>query len=123
MQSMESVLSLFFLVFLISFFLPLLPSARVDDSLWKIQIANDIWRVLYLRGDFNYFQDVWNDPSKIRLHADCNDITSKTGICIEFDATDAGSSNCIGNERELSSVERIVIVKNAPSTWVLTVKI
>lgn len=78
MQSLEAILSLMFLVSVVSFLLVSLEGQKLDDSLYRVQLAEDAWRVLYLRGDFQDF----SDSKRPVLESDLAAIGSETGLCI-----------------------------------------
>jgi hypothetical protein len=56
MQTLEAIISFFFLISICSsILLSLEEQNHVDDSLYRIQLAEDAWRVLYLRDNFQDF--------------------------------------------------------------------
>lgn len=81
MQSIEAAISLLVFISISAFMVPFLEEHRnADDSLYKVQLGEDSWRVLYLRGDF---QDLNGSPeSRMRLEGDMAEITSQTGLCV-----------------------------------------
>jgi hypothetical protein len=89
MQTFEALISLFLLVSIIPLFF-LDNENYIDDSLYRAQLTEDAWRVLYLRGNFQDF-----GPSK---HADVeNDITilgEQTDLCLFLDGV--WITNCRG---------------------------
>ena len=53
MQTLEAVISFsVFMLFTTYVLLQIDDYSGVDDSLYRYQLANDVWRVLYLRGGF-----------------------------------------------------------------------
>ncbi|MCK4319855.1 hypothetical protein KAW38_04775 [Candidatus Micrarchaeota archaeon] len=79
MQTIEAVISL---LVLLSFSIPFLISAPLQDtSLYQLQIAGDIWRVLYLKGDL-YPLD------KYEMQKDADKIKLLTGLDVCFDEMD-----------------------------------
>jgi hypothetical protein len=78
MHTLEAVFSLIVLVGF-SMMLTLGADAPTDYSLYQYQLANDVWRVLYLRHGVALLYD----PS-IAID-DLERITSETGLCIETD--------------------------------------
>lgn len=83
MQTFEFIIGLLTFL-LIAQILSSSPNVSVDDSLYKYQLANDVWRVFYLKGHLTSFD-------KIGLNSDANKITSLTGLCIEFEEEDVTS--------------------------------
>lgn len=131
MQSMEAIISLFFFVALSTSMLLQLDSRRdVDDSLYRAQLAEDAWRVLWLRGDFAGFgntsllgTDAEMDRELAgRTRADVDALGSETGLCVFL----AGvvSTNCRGvpGTETTVSVERTVIYRGMPSRLTLSMK-
>ena len=78
MHTLEAVFSL--IVFVgFSTMLTLGADAPTDYSLYQYQLANDVWRVLYLRHGVALLYN----PSIAA--EDMEEITSETGLCIESD--------------------------------------
>ncbi len=112
MQSFEAMMS--FLVFT-SIMLAVIEAEGeprgIDDSLLRLQIAQDAWRVLYLRGDFRDFGNAGSG----RIRADMESISSETNLCVFL----MGSSNytsCRGGEKHelTASIRRAIIIGNSP---------
>jgi len=112
MQTFEAMMS--FLVFT-SIMLAVLENpgdqGGIDDSLLRLQLAEDAWRVMYLRGDFRDFNGAGNG----RIRNDMEAISRETGLCVFL----MGSSNytsCRGGERHeiTASIRRTVVSGNAP---------
>jgi hypothetical protein len=83
----------------------------IDDSLLRLQLAEDAWRVMYLRGDFRDFGSAGSG----RMRADMETITNETGLCVFL----MGSSNytsCRGGERHemTASIHRVLITGSTP---------
>ncbi|MFH0884222.1 MAG: hypothetical protein V1861_00760 [Candidatus Micrarchaeota archaeon] len=112
MQSFEAMMS--FLVFT-SIMLYATQTADkpqgIDDSLLRIQLAEDAWRVLYIRNDFHDFGSAGSE----RIRTDMESISNQTGLCVFL----MGSSNytsCRGGERHemTASIHRTLIIGNSP---------
>ncbi len=81
MQSMEAAISLIIFLSISSFLLLSIDEPHnVDDSLYRTQLAEDAWRVLYLRGDFQNLSD--SAESRARLESDMETITDETALCV-----------------------------------------
>ncbi|NYZ74412.1 hypothetical protein H0O00_04680 [Candidatus Micrarchaeota archaeon] len=81
MQSIEAVISLVVFLSIISFLLISSGEPRnIDDSLYRIQLAEDAWRVLYLRGDLQGLNG--SAESRARLENDMGTITDETALCV-----------------------------------------
>lgn len=81
MQIFEALISLMFLLSIASYLLLQADGQRIDDSLYRMQLAEDAWRVLYLRGDFEDF----SDTKRAVLENDMAEIGRQTGLCIFMD--------------------------------------
>jgi len=92
MQSIEAAISLLVLLSISASVMPLLEEQRdIDDSLYRVQLAEDAWRVLYLRGDFRDF----GEDKRGTIEADMAEITRQTGLCVFMDGVQFTS--CRGN--------------------------
>jgi len=104
MKTLESIISL--LVF-VSIAIMLIPEPKeLDYSVYKTQIANDIWRVFELRNNFVGFD-------KNKLNDDANKITELTSLCIEFEEEDVTS--CIPETKTIQ-IRKMAIVDGNPKT-------
>ena len=99
MKTIEATISLLVLLSFSSIALFHLPSYR--SSLYEYELAEDVWRVLYLRGHFHpgeippdFMQDEY------ALIEDTERISSLTGLCISFE-TELQGSSCIPGERSI----------------------
>jgi hypothetical protein len=107
MQMLESILSLLvFSSILAALHMAAQEPAAIDDSLYRMQLANDAWRVLYLRGDFEDF----GNPQDNSLEADMEEIRRQTALCLFLDGI--RSTSCRGGDsgHEISvAIHRTVI--------------
>ncbi len=119
MQSLEAFLSLFFLV-LISISVLSFEEKRIDDSLYKLELANDVWRVLYLKGDFEDFSFNEGNKAAARAGQDLKQITEMTGICVFIGGERLTS--CRGEEtgEHIISIKKLLVVDGAPQKITLT---
>lgn len=102
MQTLEAALSLLVFASILLAVLPYQESQRgTDDSLYRMQLAEDAWRVLYLRGDFQDFGDGKHEA----IERDINAIGRQTSLCIFLDGM--WSTNCRGGVREHDFTIRI----------------
>lgn len=116
MQSIEAVLSiLVFSSIALAFSGPLSDDGGIDDSLQRLYLAQDAWRVLQLRGDFQDFH-LGHDSA---LKEDVDSITDLTGLCV-FMTGSTRYTSCRGGERHeiTASIRRTVIVGGVP--WKVT---
>lgn len=105
MQTIEAMISFLVLVSITSSCLSQMSfSEGTDSSLYKYQLVNDVWRVFYLRGDFEYFSSVQRDA----LEQDAEIIREKTGLCIFLEGV--RYTNCRGGNthEKVSTVEKYV---------------
>lgn len=54
---------------------------EIDDSLYSYQLAGDVWRIAYLRGNFQDLDTSSMHPSKVALQNTFEEIETLTGIC------------------------------------------
>jgi len=111
MQSLEAVISLMFFLSISSVLLSVQPHRHIDDSLYRLQLAEDAWRVLYLRGDFQDF----DEGKRETLETDMADIGEKTSLCLFLDGT--RFTNCRGGDDRheiFISIRRTVIFRGKP---------
>ena len=107
MQTIEALISLLVFLSILPLILSSIEPHVPDDALYRLHLANDIWRVFYLRGDFEDFD-------KAALNRDAEQITKLTGLCIGFEEEDVTS--CIG-ESEFIRIKKIAIIDGNPK-WI-----
>lgn len=102
---MKSFEAMFTLLVVISFSLVVLGAGQpqLDYTLHQYQLANDVWRVWYLRGDLQGFD-------KASMNKDAEEITQLTGWCVYLEEEDVAS--CLG-EGKLISVQKKAWVNGA----------
>ena len=108
MQSLESIISLFFFISITTMILMTYLPQQLDDSLYRLQLAEDSWRVLYLNGAFE-------NPSKQSIESRLRLIEDETGLCLFLDGIE--TTNCRGGEEShtiISSVTRTIIHDGEP---------
>ena len=109
MQILEAMISLMVLISFLSFIAGEQHARAVEDSLYKYQLANDVWRVVYLRNGIN----------AANAEADIEHIGKLTNLCIFIGGERV--TNCRGEEvEELVSTERITIINGAPQKVMVT---
>ncbi len=110
MQTVEAILSLLVFSSISASFLSVMDDqAPLDDSLYRLQLAEDAWRVLYLRGDL---RDL--DGPSGAVESDLGLLGEETGLCYFFSGVQA--TNCRGGEPRLivASIRRTVISGGKP---------
>jgi len=112
MQTLEAMVSFVFFLSLCSHLL-LSPeeSYYIDDSLYRFQLAEDVWRVLYLRGNFRDFGAADRDE----LEKEFALIENETGLCIFMDGVQF--TNCRGDSQPhhiTASLTKTVVYDGAP---------
>lgn len=79
MQTLEAILSFFFFVLITSAMLYSWGYVdSLDYSLYRMQLAGDVWRVLYLRGSFDNLWSIDSFPES--AHQDAERIEELTGL-------------------------------------------
>ncbi len=124
MQSLEAVLSLLVFLLITTQIIPF-DAKPVNDSLYRIQLANDVWRVLYLKNDFEDFSFTTGNPSLNSAEKNLIDITDVTGICVSvrgFGLWSCRPGNVYGwvNGEQIITIKKILVVSGVPSEVTLT---
>ncbi len=123
LQLIEAMISLMFLLVATTFIVSSVPSHHVDDSLYRLQLANDVWRVLYLRDDFRDFSltDPLN-PSRTKTLDDIHFVGEESSLCIFIRGGQL--SNCaFQNISNTVSVKKLVIADGQPEQVTLSIAI
>ena len=116
MQTLEAIISLFMLVS----FLSLISTdwetpIKKDNAVYQFQLVNDVWRVLYLRGDFTDFSFDWINNARDKAESDILTIGDVTSYCIFIGGERL--TNCRGEEiRKIITTERLTLVDGNPQT-------
>ena len=115
MQSLEAMICLMFFVWCASLAFLSCDPPEPDDSLYRLQLAEDFWRVLYLRNNFRDFgsRDSFEDDMQL--------IKAQSGLCIFMDGIDY--TNCRGGMPHsiTASIERTVIINGLPRSFTFSV--
>ncbi|NYZ77277.1 hypothetical protein H0O02_03100 [Candidatus Micrarchaeota archaeon] len=111
MQTLEALISFtVFMVFSSYLLLQLEDYGGVDDSLYRYQLANDAWRVLYLQGDFRDFSFSADSAQRDKAEGHLGEIYDKAGVCAYLGGIKATSCRSVSCGREISSISRVAIV-------------
>jgi len=117
MQSIEAMLSLLIFLSIAALAIAADPGPPpIDDGLYRVQLAEDAWRVLYLRGDFKDFRG-----ERGAIEADMETIGGLTGLCLFMDGIEF--TNCRGGENPHEgqiSLRRTVLLDGNPMTVTFT---
>ncbi|MEW5996009.1 MAG: hypothetical protein AB1657_00230 [Candidatus Micrarchaeota archaeon] len=90
-KTLEATISLVVLLSFLSFGLLHYPVQH--SRLYEYELAEDAWRVLYLKGGF----DVWElETGNRKLNEDAEEITELTGLCVAMDGLQVAS--CLPGE-------------------------
>lgn len=113
MQTVESILSfLAFSSILAAFSLQAGDQAPLDDSLYRLQLASDAWRVLYLRGALSGLGDVSRGTAESELVS----MGRMTGLCFFLRGIDVTNCRGGGPRAITAAVRRTVIYDGKPET-------
>lgn len=120
MQTLEAVISFFvFMTFASYILLQLDDYSGIDNSLYRYQLANDIWRVLYLQGHFK------NLETLSELDQPLQEISENTGFCIYVGGQQGTPSSIRGQDclsgEPVSKVQHVVLVGGTPKRVMLSV--
>lgn len=121
MQTLEACFSLAFFSSIAAAALLAAAPGRVDDSLYRMELAQDAWRVMYLRGDFEGL-NLSDHEDQWRIRDDLEALGQETSLC--FFVSGAPLSNCPGGEEkeDITSLRKTVIDEGAPRTITFSVK-
>lgn len=120
MQMMEAMISLLVLVSFLSVVASEQHTKPVNDSLYRYYLANDAWRVLYLKDALRDFSFDAHNPARNRAELELQRIGGLTGFCIFIGGERI--TNCRGEQTDaLVSIERIAVVDGVPQTVMLTI--
>ena len=123
MQSIEAVISLMCLVMLLSFLLGAAADQQgIDDSLYKFQLANDVWRILFLKGHLQDFSFDQASTQRDLVEQDLEEIHFLTGLCTHMGGIKASSCRGIPTT-EVVTVKKMLYVDGLPSNTSLTLAI
>lgn len=122
MQTLEAIISMFVFVAFASFLMLQLDNYNgLDDSLYRYQLANDVWRVLYLHGDFRDFSFTSASASRDDAQVHLEEIYDSSGVCAYLGGIRATScpseSSCA---EKVSSVKHVLIDGGIPKRTTLT---
>lgn len=104
MNTIEAILSLMIFILIISTFISV-PTPELDDSLYKLKLSEDIWRNLYLKGDFENF-------NKEKIKEDLNEINELTGLCVSINWKEESIKTC--EPSQFVVVKRIAFINGSP---------
>ncbi len=123
MKTLEATISLFVFLFFLTSVLAGAKPQKIDDSLYRYELGADVWRVLYLRGDFNDFSDDSLNPARDRTENDLTTITELTKQCISLGGIRVQSEQCRGIELKIATVvvKRRLLVGNEAKDVSLTI--
>jgi len=118
MQAIEASLSLFVFASILTMLLGAAEEPRgIDDSLYRMQLAQDAWRVLYLRHDFQDF----GEGNREAIERDMDEIGEQASLCIFLDGI--WSTNCRGGHEghEMTlTMRRTVVSGGSPRRLVFS---
>jgi hypothetical protein len=118
MQSLEAAFSLIvFLSLGTAFLLESEPPRAIDDSLYRIQLADDAWRILYLRGHL----DDLSDSSREAVESDLRAMGEDSSLC--FFIRGVEFTNCRDDSPHVlaASVSRTVIRNGKPERFTFSI--
>jgi hypothetical protein len=120
MQSIEAVISLMFLVMILSFMLSgISDQSGINDSLYRYQLASDVWRVISLKGHFQDFSFDQLNPQRDLVEEDLEQIHAITGLCTHIGGIKATSCRGISTTKVIS-INRMLYANGIPTNTTLT---
>jgi hypothetical protein len=116
MQTLEAMLSLVFFIWAAALAVSSYEVQSHDDSLYRLHLAGDSWRVLYLQGKLQNITDI-----KL-LEPSLDEMNQKTGLCFFIDGISATSCRGGTESHEITvSLSRTLLVKGIPRQITLSV--
>lgn len=110
MQTLEAMLSLVFFVWAVSLLMSSYSIPSAEDSLYRMHVAGDAWRVLYLRGEL---QDLENLE---QLEPALDRVSAETGLCLFINGIEATSCRGGVDGHEVTvSLDRTLILDGVPT--------
>lgn len=110
MNTLEAIFSFLILLSLIPFFMQT-TIQETDTSHYQLKLTEDVWRILYLNKDLEYF-------NKLKMQKDIEEISELTSLCILIEEEDIAS--CIPNRANVV-VKKIAFINGNPETITLVI--
>jgi len=113
MQTVEAIISLMFFMAAAGYLIGAMEPASTDDALYRLHLAEDAWRVLYLRGDLRDFGPL----ARAGIERDMDSMGVETGLCYFIKGEQF--TNCRGepmNEDPVIKIRRTVISGGLPQS-------
>ncbi len=118
MQTLEASLSLLIFLSAASVLAPPEEHDYLDDSIYRLQLANDAWRVLQLRG----LSGGMGEGSRPAIEAELDAMGKRTGLCYFIRGMNMTNCRSGDEEREItSSVRRIALYGGEPEVLSVSV--
>lgn len=117
MQSLEAIISLMVFVSIVSYMVSgIAEKPALDDSLYRYQLAGDVWRVLYLKNSFRDFSFDSTNQARDEAENTLREIEDKTGVCTYIRGIQLAScrSSVLVN---ISSINRVLYYGYYPLTF------
>lgn len=110
MQTLEAMLSLVFFIWAATLAVSSYDVAPVDDSLYRLQLAGDYWRVLYLQGRMQNVTDVRSLGPGLEM------IGRESGHCLFINGIRNATSCRGGSDKHemVVSIQRTLLVNGVP---------
>jgi hypothetical protein len=105
MQTLEAIFSLMFFLSISTVVLLEAEPKPVDDSLYRMELANDAWRVLYLRGAFEDFGESKRDF----IEDEMTGMGEITGLCYFIEGINYTNCRSGGRHEKTASLEKTLL--------------
>jgi len=102
MQTLEATFSFLFFFLIAAYALTQLEYTKPNYDIYKYQLANDIWRVVYLKNGLSYYP-----LSQPIIENQLNEIKDKTGLCAYIEGIDTTSCRGISCTDSKITMEKI----------------
>lgn len=107
MQTLEAMISLTFFLLFSTYMLTQLDYTKPNYALYQYQLANDIWRVVYLKGGLRDY----SPANHAHTEAILTEIKELTGFCSYIQGTRTTATGCRGRFATGCSDDKIVMKK------------
>jgi len=123
MMSFEAVFSFLLMLSMLSVVSLTNNAQRIDTTLYKYQLLNDVLEVFGKHGEMEFFADyVDGDGNRDEVMARMEEIGKATGYCLTFEAGNSSLSTCGDRDGPSISTTRIIVLRSGFETLTATMK-
>lgn len=116
MQTLEAIFSFLFFFLFATYALMQIDYTKPNYAVYQYQLANDVWRTLYLTDALAYYP-----LNRVILEARMDEIADKTGIQMHIEGTITASSRGTSCSGHRITMEKIWLKSGQPNVVQLSV--